>query len=368
MTQEQKDKILAINAKNKVETPVEAKTEVPEATEAQNPPAEEVVPKESPKVEEPKAEVPKTEPIETPANWDEDETKEVKTEPSKFDFSKLGSALELGEIKDESDFISKVSQLKSSLKEVQEKPLAGIPEEFKEVIEVAKTGDWKDYLASQLIDYTKLDPVEEFENDFLARSQSNPKYFTDGKYDPQKAEDALDAIVDPVKEMRGSQILQEKAYQQAQIKQQNKAKAQAKLEAAEKALTTATRDLNDLLPFKDYGIKFEPKHSAEVHNGIVTSKLTKELLGVSYEDLVRSGADMKAVAKTIAAAKYAEKMLKFKSAASKTEAKKELLAATQNAQIKTPGSPINPTDPEKKTESTVDKMKKLVSQQLSKGL
>jgi hypothetical protein len=367
MTQEQKDKIMALKATSKVEAPVEAQTEVPAATEVPNPPAEEVVPKETPKAEEPKAEVVKTEPIEVPKSWDDEETPEVKKEESKFDFSKLGSALELGEIKDEADFIEKVSQTKSKLKELQDKPLAGIPDEFKEVIEVAKTGDWKDYLATQIIDYSKLDPIEEFENDWMARAMTNPKYFTDGKFDPQKANDALDSIQDPIKEVQGSQMLQAKAYQQAQRKQQIKAQAQARIEQAEKSLVNATRDLNDLLPFKEYGIKFEPKHSSEVYQGIRDSKLTKELLGISYEDLVRSGADMKVVAKTIATAKYADKMLKFKSNASKVEAKKELLQATQNAQITTPGSAINPSDPEKQIVPVHEKLKKYIASQ-SKGL
>jgi hypothetical protein len=364
MTQEQKDKIVALNAKSKVETPVEAQTEVPQATDAPNPQGEEVVPKETPQTDEPKAvEVEKPEPVEASKSWDDDDTPEVKPEPSKIDYSKLGSALELGEVKDESDFITKASKLKSDLKELQEKPFSGIPEEFKEVIEVAKTGDWKDYLATQIIDYTKLDPIEEFEQEFIAKATQNQRYFTDGKFDQQKVDDALDAIADPIKEMQGSQILQDKAYQQARQREQLKTKALEKRESAEKSLTQATRDLNDLLPFKDHGIKFEPKHSTEIHQGISNSSLTKEYLGVNFEDLVRSGADMKVVAKTIATAKYAQKMLKFKSNASKVEAKKEILAATQNAQIKTPGSTINPSDPEKEIKSSATLMKEFLASQ-----
>jgi hypothetical protein len=63
---------------------------------------------------------------------------------------------------------------------------------------------------------------------------------------------------------------------------------------------------------------------------------------VSYEDLVRSGADMKAVAKTIAAAEYGEQMLKFKSNASLVKAKKEILAKVENVQLSTPAVPAAP--------------------------
>jgi hypothetical protein len=362
MTQEQKDKIVALNAKSKVETPVEAQTEVPQATDAPNPQGEEVAPKETPQTDEtPTAEVEKHEPVEASKSWDDDDTPEVKPEPSKIDYSKLGSALELGEVKDESDFITKASKLKSDLKELQDKPFTGIPEEFREVIEVAKTGDWKGYLDALNGEFG--DPTSEFEKEWFKQNVGNQKYYTDGKWDPQKSDDALDAIPEAIKEMQGSQLIQAKKYQLEQKRQQIKAQAVAKLESAEKNLTNATRDLNDLLPFKDHGIKFEPKHSTEIHQGISNSSLTKEYLGVNFEDLVRSGADMKVVAKTIATAKYAQKMLKFKSNASKVEAKKEILAATQNAQIKTPGSTINPSDPEKEIKSSATLMKEFLASQ-----
>src|SRR3546814_9881138 len=55
--------------------------------------------------------------------------------------------------------------------------------------------------------------------------------------------------------------------------------------SADKTLASATKSLGELLPLETYGIKFEPKHSSEIYNGIVTSKLTKKHLGLSYEDL-----------------------------------------------------------------------------------
>lgn len=347
------------------QVPVEETKDNVQPTEEPSTPTAEEAPKEQPKEIK---EAPK-EPIEV-SSWDADEAKEEQPTKVEYDFSELGSALELGEVKTKEEFLTKASELKSKLKEYQEKPLTGIPDDFKEVIEVTKAGgSWKDYLASQIIDYTKVDPIQLFEDQFFQDAVKNPKFFTDGKYDPQKAEDAVDVIPEALREMYGKQIAQGKLQEQRQRQLEIKAKAEARLANAEKSLSTATKNLNELLPFENYGIKFEPKHSSEIYQGIANSKLTKELLGVSYEALVQSGADMKAVAKTIAAAKYAEKMIKFKSQTSKAEAKKEILDKTQNAQIRTPGSVVNPDAEDKKVKSPMEIYKeRLLADQGKKGL
>lgn len=352
MTDDQKAALLAIRKESQakeVETPVEAVEGSAPATEEVSKTESQELPKEQTQEET------ITEVVETPTSWD-DVVEEKKAEPQKFDFTKLGSAL--GEdIKSEEEFVAKTTELKSKLKALEENPLEGIPEEFKEVIKVAKTGDWKEYLANQMTDFTKYDPVVEFEQDFLNRAQRNPKYFTDGKFDLQKAEDALDTVPEAMQESQGIQILEAKMRIQAQHKSQMEAQANLKRETAAKTLTQATKNIQELLPFESYGIKFEPKHSQEIYDGINNSKLTKKHLGINYDDLVRSNADMKAIARTIAAAEYAEKMVKFKADASKTEGKKEILSKIQNAQLKTTGSIVNPSDTETKIVSADQKLK-----------
>jgi hypothetical protein len=308
-------------------------------------------------------EQPKEEPTEKPveviqqeSSWDADET-QTTVETPKYDFSKIGSALDLKEIKGEDEIVAKVSELKTKIKEYEEKPLTGIPDDFKEVLEVTKSGgNWKDYLASQIVDYTKVDPIQLFEDSFFQDAVKNPKYFTDGKFDQAKAEEAVDLIPESLREMYGKQIAHGKIQEQRQRQLEIKAKAEARLASAEKSLSTATKNLNELLPVESYGIKFEPKHSSEIYQGIANSKLTKELLGVSYEDLVKSGADMKAVAKTIAAAKYMEKMLKYKSQTSKAEAKKEVLDKIQNPQIRSTGSNVQPESETKRELTPAEKL------------
>jgi hypothetical protein len=284
------------------------------------------------------------------ASWDADEVEVKKETPkSDFNFSELGSALELGEIKSKEEFITKTSEIKSKLKALEEAPLAGLDDEAKEVIKVMKSGgNWKDYLSSNLIDYTKVDPVQLFGDTFLDNATRIPKYFTDGKFDPAKAEEALEALQESYKEYEGMRIAQSLNGIQKQRQAEHRAKAEAKLVHAEKTLSAATQNLKELLPVESYGIKFEPKHSAEMYQGITSSKLTKQYLGVNYETLVAQGFDMAGLTATIASRHYLEKMIKHKSQNSKAEAKKEILALTQNAQIKNTGSVVVPEDTDKK--------------------
>lgn len=307
---------------------------------------------ETPKVEpeKPKAsEAPKVD--EVPISWDVNETPEVKTEPSKFDFSKLGSALELGEIKDEPDFITKVTELKTQLKQSKEAPLQGIPDDFKELIEITKkTGDWKTYLAESIVDYTKVSPVKLYEEQAFSELSKLQRFRNaDGSAKEQEILDEIATISEVTKTVEGSRIQRYLSDQQAGRKAALLNQAKEKAVALEKEFTSATKNLNELLPFESYGIKFEQKHSNTIFEGVTTSKLTKKHLGVTYEDLTRSGANMKAVAKTFALAEFGEQMLKFKSDAALVKAKKELLSKVENAQITSPAVPASPVDAKDKT-------------------
>lgn len=360
MASELEEKILAIRNKSiaeakPVETPV---TETPEAV-----PTEEIQAEVTPEPAQPNDGEPVKEEEKAPepelTSWD-DVTEEAKP-TAEINISEWVSDLELGEIKSKEDLKTRVTELKSKLKEYEEKPLTGIPEEFSEVIKVAKTGDWKEYLASQLIDYTKLDPIQEFENEFFRRAQNNPKYFTDGKFDAAKVEEVLESIPEVSRELEGSRLLEDKAELQARKRAELQAKAEAKRAEAEQTLAKATKNLSEILPLETFGIKFEPRHSSEIYQGIVSSKLTKKHFGVSYEDLVRTGADMKAVTRTITLAEKGEKMIAFKAEKRGTEVKKEILQKTQNVQLDQSGTVPQPEDPEKKTKSPVEIMKEYVA-------
>lgn len=343
--------------RNKVENqpPLEGQTEVPKPTEEQVKPEAEVAPKETEKEESKAPE--KEEPTIIPT-WDADETPVITPDPVKFNFNKLGSALELGEVKDEDEFISKVSELKNRNKQLEENPLAGIPEEFKEVLKVTKAGeDWKKYLAENIVDYSKTNPLKLYEDQFFEQAVKLQKFRNpDGSVNQEAILDALDAIPEMSRLIEGGRIQQTMIATQTARKTQIVQQAQERLGKADKDLANSARALNELLPFESYGIKFEPKHSNQIYEGISNSKLTKKHLGISYEDLVRNGADMKAITKTIASAEYGEQMLKFKAKNSEVQAKKDLLSKVQNVQLTTPGTTVKPdnTDEKKKVMSPAE--------------
>ncbi len=332
-----------------VEKPVseEGKQAVPKPTDEQSKVVPEVAPKETKKEEGTETTTTTEEVVAPPSSWDSgsSETVIVKTEPPvQFDFKSLGSALDFGEVKDEKELIAKVSELKTKLKAQQDAPLLGVPDDFKEVVEVAKkTGDWKTYLAESIIDYSKVNPIKLYEDQAYAElSKLNRFRNADGSPKDPEIADEIAAVSDVTKTLEGSRIARYMTDQQQLRRSAIVNQAREKLNEKEKELVSATKDLNQLLPFESYGIKFEPKHSNNIYEGVATSRLTKKHLGVSYEDLVRSGADMKSVAKTIAAAEYGEQMLKFKSNASLVKAKKDILAKVENVQLTTPAVPAAP--------------------------
>jgi len=333
--------------------PIEGQTEVPKPTEETVKPEAVAAPKEPEK--EVVVEPVKPEP-EPQLSWDADETPAQAAESGKIDFNKLGSALELGEVKDESEFVAKVSELKNKVKQLEESPLSGIPEEFKEVLKITKAGeDWKKYLAENIVDYSKANPLKLYEDQFFEQAVKLQKFRNpDGSINQDAIFDALDAIPEVSRLIEGGRIQQVAIATQNARKTQIVQQAQERLGKADKDLANSAKSLNELLPFESYGIKFEPKHTAHIYEGITNSKLTKKHLGVSYEDLVRNGADMKAIAKTIASAEYGEQMLKFKAKNSEVQAKKDLLNKVQNVQLSTPGTTVKPDDEKKKVLSPAE--------------
>jgi len=361
----EKQKQLAAEQNKKVESQpsVEEQKVEPKSTEEQSKPEAEVAPKET--QEEVKAEE-KSDEI---SSWDADETLAQVKEPLKFDFGKLGSALDLGEIKDENELVTKVSELRNRNKQLEANPLEGVPEEFREVLKVTKSGeDWKRYLAESVVDYNKVDPIKLYEDQFFEQAVKLPKFRNqDGSVNQQAILDALDQIPEVSRAIEGSRLQQSLMANQQARKAQIVNQAQEKIANADKALSKAANSLNELLPFENYGIKFEPKHSSQIYEGVTSSKLTKKHLGISYEDLVRSGADMKQVARTIASAEYSESMIKFKAKNSQVQAKRELLEKVQNVQLNSAGTRVQPDSDEKqKVMTPAEKMKYHLEEQKKK--
>jgi len=327
----------------------------PETTEA--PPVAqtaEVVPRETEVVE---PQVVEQTPEAELASWDATPTETPAATPqSVYDFKKLGSALDFGEVNDEKELVAKVSELRTKLKQLEENPLAGIPDEFREVLKVTKAGeDWKSHLAESVVDYTKADPLKLYEEQYLQHALKLQKF---RNADNTVNEDAIweeyDKIPDMQKMLEGSRMQQSLINNQQTKKANLLRQAEEKISKSNQDLANSTKNLNDLLPFTNYGIKFEPKHSDHIYKGISNSSLTKKHLGVSYEDLVRSGADMKSVAKSIAAAEYSELMLKYKSNNVAVQTKKELLNKIQNVNLNPTSTAVQPDEVEKKKQTPAE--------------
>jgi hypothetical protein len=318
------------------------------------------VPKEQPKAEVPVAE----KALEVPIAWDAESSEEqAKTETPTFDFSKLGSALKLEGVKSESDLVAKFSELQTKLQTEETKKAAtfeGIPDDLKEVIDLAKNGgDWKSYMGASAVDWSKEHPLDIYEYEFSKLPHfRNP----DGTINQQAIDDALDAIPEGQKMYEGSQIINQRIQQQQQLKNQQVQQARLRKEQNDKALIEATKNLSEILPESQYGVKFEAKHSDYLFKGISSGELLQKHF------LADNGQyDMKKVAKTIALAEYGDKMIKFQAEKAKVAAKKEILNTTQNVQLETPRTSVAPDDASTKQLSAADRMKKFVETQRGVG-
>lgn len=346
--------------------PTEATQVEPEAVVEQ--PIEAQV-EEKVNTEEPKKEDEKPVEVEQPASsWDEDEAPAA--DSKSLNFVKLGQALELDEV-DEDKAVAKVAELKTKLKELEGNPLAGIPEDFKEVLEVAKkTGDWKKVASEMLNDFSKVHPLDIYDEYIYSEAAKYPQFRNqDGSLNEKAVQEYIESRPEVERMMEGSKIQRQLIQQQEFKKQQLLKSAQEREENASKDLKKAAASLNDILPVQNYGIKFESKHSNEIAQGITNSSLTKKYLGVSYETLVREGADMKEVAATVAMRHYGDKMLKHKSTNAQTSVKRELLNKIQSPSLKSPGIALK-TDPpsDDKPKTPVELMKAHMEKQRKVGL
>lgn len=334
-------------------------------------------PKEEPKAIEPVAEAevkpkeveeestdPKTV-VEPEFNWDEGVAEvAVENKASTLDIKKLGSALEL-DVNTEEELVSTVKQQVQRLKELEaQNPLEGVPQELKEALDLAKQGgDWQSFIGNQLVDVNRLDPIDLFEQEY---EKQNVDRFTDaqGVVNWEALDEEMDAIPQGVKTMQGNNI-RDRIYLMQQQKKESLQKVTAQSqEAFNKRLSEAVKELPTYFPKETFGINIEPKHVASVFDGVTSGKLTQKHLGVDTQTLIKAGVDPKKLAPLLAKAEWGEGIAKFQFNQGKTQAKRELLERTQNAQITTPGvaakpDPSEAEKPKTPAEKIADQMARL---------
>lgn len=304
--------------------------------------------KEEPKVEavstteeKPKEPEPAEALSEPEFSFGEPEAKEV-SQPTDV-FKKIGSALEFGELKDESELIAKVNELRTerdNLKKATDVPYEGVPDVLKEAIEAAKKGaDWQSLMGAS-IDYSKVDPIQVFEYEY--EMQLKHRYQTpDGKIDYDKLDADLDSFPEAEKVMRGNDIIRQKVAEQAARKASILAAAERQQNEFNSKLSESTNNASKLFPKERYGVTFEQKHIDYLREGIVSRNLIKKHLGsIDESTLTRLDADK--LARTIAAAEMVGNISEFRYKQGQVDKARELLAKNTNAAIETSAVPARP--------------------------
>ena len=343
------DKLREIINRNKSQAPADPVTSEPAAQAASTEPAEPIQPAatEPAQPTAPEPATAPTEPVTTeepvePVSWDAEPTTTVQDPKPVLDFTKIGSALNLGEIKDEQDLITKVGeQLKQARKTIQD-------DELRTLVELAEQGvDWRSLITA---DYSKEDPVKIFERELA----QDPRFKNaDGSFNEALFLEELDTIPETLRRYQGNQILGALNQRQAQLRQTLQYQAEQRRERFDNQLREVSLNLNRILPFEQYGIKFEPKHSEHLYRGISDGSLLKKHF------LNEQGQyDAAKTLRTIAAAEYVDKMVQYRAGKAAVDTKRDILNRTQNPVTQTPATPAPPAEPEQpKVLSAPEKVK-----------
>lgn len=329
------------------EEPKAEPTEVDKLAEKINP-----TPEEEPKAEktvsaaeEPQKEAEPTEELKEPEfNFGEpDSTTEESKQPPVELLKKIGSALDFGDLKDESELIAKVSELRTErdkYKKEVEVPLDGVPEVLKQAVEAAKQGaDWYTLMGFST-DYSKLDPVQVFEYEYEAQLKHRYQK-PDGTVDYEKLDADLDAFPEAEKVMRGNDIIRQKTAEQNARKTEIYNQAQQVRQQFDSKLAESTKNVSKFFPKERYGVSFEPRHTEYIYSGISSRNLIKKHLG-NIDESVLTRLDTDKLARTIAAAELVGNISEFRYKQGQVEKARELLAKNTNAAIETPAVPARP--------------------------
>lgn len=382
LNNDQKARLLAIKQerdaqKKQVETPAEQIIDsgvIPEVKKQEEPTGEAVPPVE-PTVDKKKEDNSTTtpqedKPEEVEFKWDAELEQTPATPTSGVDLKKIGSALNL-EATNEDEFVKTVSEKLSKLKTLEDqtsKTFENVPDALKETIEIAKKGgDWESFIGNSLLDPTKLDPIDIFEQEYERNNLYRFKK-PDGTIDYEKLDEELDGINDGVKSMQGNAIKQQLIAQQQGRKQAVLAESQRAQERFSKELSEAAKELPSYFPKEEWGVTVEPKHASSVIDGIANRKLVQKHLG-NIDEATLAKLDAKKLSKLLFLAEAGKNLVEHSRKQGIVSGKRELLDKTQNPQINAPGSPATPDTPDdKKPLTAAEKLKKMVQAQNAGGL
>lgn len=323
------NEILASLAPKAPEPVVEPKVET------QPEPSPEVVNKVETKVEEPiqpKVEVPATE---EPEDWDPEST--TTPEPKKestFDFQSFIKDVGFEDVKDESEFKERVKKLKEPASDAFE----GLDERMKKAVELAKKGgDYLSFLKVSQVDYTKVDPVQLFE-----QSLRNDPAFT-----PEEVEELLNSYTPFQKKQLGI----EKRNQYIQWQRQEESRIQSEIASAEAvraaAKAKADKDLKETLNKVDKiaGLTLKSSHKQDIYDAITSGRMQKEL----FFDPKTGEYDNQSMIETYFLKKNKDKIINFYTKKAKNETLRDYHKEVSNANVAPSAEKPTPEVGEKKS-------------------
>lgn len=296
--------------------------------------------------------------------WDKDLIAEAPKEDKPFTIENLSSALKLDGIKTKDDLVAKFTGLETKIKELEvakEQAFEGFDDDLKEVLKVAQSkGDWKAFLSTRVIDYSRVDPVKLFENSV----EQNPRFRkADGSIDFDAVDASLAEVPLAVKESQGNMLRQQLMDQQTQRRNQIYIDAQRRQTEYNTKLAEASRNIPGILSRDKVGIALEPKHSDFLYEGVRSGKLVEKHLG----KIDVSGIAPDKLLRTLALAEWGENISRHQLAQGIVQGKKQLLMQAQNVQLNTPAIPPQPNQPDAKAQSPADRIKAQVERYVTKG-
>lgn len=352
-----------------VQAPAPVEPTLPPVTPVVTPPVEPA--KEPPVVvppAEPDPKITTTEPsatkVEPEVSWDNLAATPASEPEAPLTLETLGSALKIENIKSKADIVAQFNQRDARIKELetaQAAQLSDVDDDLKDLINVAKQkGDWKAYLGTKIIDYSRHDPVALFEQ----QVEQSPRFKKpDGSIDQDAVDAALAEVPLIVKEAQGNAIKQQLVNASELRRQQILAAAEQKRFEFNKNLSTAVGKIPSIFPKEKVGVTFEPKHSDFLYAGIRDGSLIKKHLG----SIDVSGVEPEKLARTLAAAEWLEGISQHQLKQGIIKGKKELLAESQNVQLNTPNVPVNPNQTGDKVETSADKLRKAAAKYSTPG-
>lgn len=285
---------------------------------------------------EAKPEAPESEDV----SWDSfiDDNVPTRTQEAKpsFDWSEVGKAVNLPEVKGQEDLVKYIDGLKKNVEDLKSKTIGeDVPKALVEAIEIAKQGgDYLSYLDIADIDYSKDDPVALFEDE-VAELFVNP----DGSFREEEYHEYIDSLTPTDKLMRGRQLQRELIMMQEQQKSQIKAKAAAAKAENLRKLESAIHGFNKVDNFD-----VTPKVKKQLFNELATGEFLTQL-GISES----GNHNWEKLLNTYFKARYFDAVQQFNTRNSLKDSKRAELNELSNSTVKKNQRIENPVNTVKKT-------------------